>query len=281
MASSEPLSWLKPGGSGRDHRPLCAALTTRATPSALSGPTRRPFCKRPTLTRADRRPTKGGRQPPAPRGLVLDGLLIRRLQGGLPPRPGTVRLAYVEQGGVWIHEACQQGREEVALGTGPTGTGMPALGAGFLLHAATVAGLGESCPPGIDVHDGPASTSSQAGQAFDKHPRRAELDRLAIGSLPGPIGEVFQLNGIPHHQQSMGQLPVAARAGGRQLPVDLAPPRLGLALTLRDMPAFLALPDASTFVIVPRVIGAALPVEVALQPSQRLGIGRHLGTEGL
>src|SRR5713101_6519301 len=72
---TEPLSWLPPGGSGRDHRPLCAALTPRATPSALSGPPRRPFCKRPTLTRADRGPTKGGRQPPAPRGLVVDGLL--------------------------------------------------------------------------------------------------------------------------------------------------------------------------------------------------------------
>src|SRR5260370_39895814 len=95
---TEPLSWLPPGGSGGVHRPVCAALATEATPSALSGPTRRPFCKRPTLTRGDLgRPTKGGRQTPASRGLVLDGLLIRRLQGGLPPRPGRVRLTRVEQ----------------------------------------------------------------------------------------------------------------------------------------------------------------------------------------
>src|SRR5260221_9124485 len=40
MASSEPLSWLPPGGSGRDHRPLCAALATEATASASSGPTK-------------------------------------------------------------------------------------------------------------------------------------------------------------------------------------------------------------------------------------------------
>src|SRR5258707_11796518 len=140
---TEPLSWLPPGGSGRDHHPLCAALATEATASALSGPTRRPFCKRPTLTRADRGPPKGGRQTPAPRGLVVDGLLIRRLQGGLPPRPGGVRLTRVEQGGCWINEACQQGREEVALGTGPTPlAGMPALGARFLLDPAAVAGLG-------------------------------------------------------------------------------------------------------------------------------------------
>src|SRR5258706_1719327 len=140
---TEPLSWLPPGGSGRDHHPFYAALATRATPSAPSGPTRRPFCKRPTLTRADRRPPKGGRQPPAPRGLVLDGPLIRRLQGGLPPRPGRTRLTHAEQGRVWINEACQIGREEIALSAGPTLlAGMPALGARFLLHAATVARLG-------------------------------------------------------------------------------------------------------------------------------------------
>src|SRR5260370_18214677 len=115
-SSPEPLSWLKPGGSGRDHRPLCAALATRATASALSGPTRRPFRKRPTLTRASPRgPPKGGRQPPASRGLVLDGLLIRRLQGGLPPRPAATRLTRVEQGGCWVNKACQLGREEVPL----------------------------------------------------------------------------------------------------------------------------------------------------------------------
>src|SRR5260370_11930268 len=103
MASSEPLSWLKPGGSGRDHRPLCAALATRATASAPSGLIAQPFCKRPTLTRADPRgPTKGGRQTPASRGLVVDGLLIARLQGGLPPRPGCRRLPYSEQGRRWL-----------------------------------------------------------------------------------------------------------------------------------------------------------------------------------
>src|SRR5260370_18057087 len=118
---TEPLSLLPPGGSDRDHRPLYAALATEATPSALSGPTRRPFCKRPTLTRADPRgPTKGGRQTPAPRGLVVDGLLIRRLQGGLPPRPGRLGLAHVAQGRVWIHEASQPARPHVALGASPT-----------------------------------------------------------------------------------------------------------------------------------------------------------------
>src|SRR5260370_42712827 len=122
---------------------------------------------------------------------------------------------------------------------------MPALGAGFLLPPAAVAGLGESCPPGIDVYDRPASTSSQARQPFDKHPRRAELDRFAIAPLPGPIGEVFQLKGISQPQRSMGQLPMAALARPRKPPRHLAPPRLDRALALGDLPAllpFLVLP---------------------------------------
>ena len=105
-------------------------------------------CRRPALTRTGPhqhcrwRPTKGGRQPPAPRGLVVDGPRIRRLQGGLPPRPGGVRLTRVEQRGCWMDEACQIGREEIALGASPTGTGMPTLRARFLLDPATVARLG-------------------------------------------------------------------------------------------------------------------------------------------
>jgi hypothetical protein len=54
----------------------------------------RPFCKRPALTRiAPWRLTKGGRKSPAPRGLVRNGLLVYRLQGGLPPRPGRLGLS--------------------------------------------------------------------------------------------------------------------------------------------------------------------------------------------
>src|SRR5260370_17282152 len=106
-AVTEPLSWLKPGGSGRNHHPLCAALTTRATASAPSGPTTRPCRKRPTLTRADRRPTKGGRQTPAPRGLVGDGPLIHRLQGAPPPRPARLGIALPSQGHALIHQTTQ------------------------------------------------------------------------------------------------------------------------------------------------------------------------------
>src|SRR5262249_35747884 len=64
---SEPLSRLKPGGSGRDHRPLDAALAAWATRQRSRASTDDPSSRRPTLTLADRRPTKGGRQAPATR----------------------------------------------------------------------------------------------------------------------------------------------------------------------------------------------------------------------
>jgi hypothetical protein len=175
---AEPLFWLQPGGSGRDHRPLCAALATEATPSAPSGSTGRPLRKRPALTRGSLgRPPKGGRQAPASRGLVGDGLRVRRLQGGLPPRPGTVRLARIEQGSLGIHEACQISAEEIALGAGPTLLArVPALGARFLLDPATVARLAQLGPLGVDGNTGRASTSSQARQPLNKYPWGTQLD---------------------------------------------------------------------------------------------------------
>lgn len=86
----------------------------------------RPFRRRPTLTQTPAG-AKGGRQLPSTRGLVWDGLLIGRLQDGFPTRPGHPGLTCLEQGGVWIHKACQIRGIEVALGADPTGTPMPAL----------------------------------------------------------------------------------------------------------------------------------------------------------
>src|SRR5260370_37744772 len=82
----------------------------------------------------------------------------------------------------------------------------------------------------------------------------------------------------------MGEVPVTALARSRQLPKQVAPPRLHRALALRHPPtflAFLAFLDPPLVVIVGRVIGAALPVEVTLQPSQRFRVRGHLGAEGL
>ena len=157
--------------------------------------------------------------------------------GGLPPRPGRLRLTRVEQGRLWMNETCQIGREEIPLGAGATRADMPALGAGFLLDAATVARLGEPRAPGVDQDDGPASTHSQTRQPLDKHARRTELDRLPVGLLPRPIGELLQVKGAAQPQHPMGQLPVTALARGRQLPVDLAPPGLHLPLALGHLPA--------------------------------------------
>src|SRR5262245_21570945 len=100
--------------------------------------------------------------------------------GGLPPRPGGLRLTRVEQGRLWIHKARQIRREEIRLCTGATGAHLPALRAGFLLDPATGARLGEPRAPGVDRDDRPASTPSQTGQPLDKQARRGELDRLPV-----------------------------------------------------------------------------------------------------
>src|SRR5262249_12272872 len=73
----------------------------------------------------------------------------------------------------------------------------------------------------------------------------------------------------------------AALARGCQFPMLLAPLRLYLPLTLRDPPALPALLDPALLVIVVRVIGAALPVELPIQPAQGFGIRSHLRTERL
>src|SRR5260221_12707530 len=82
----------------------------------------------------------------------------------------------------------------------------------------------------------------------------------------------------------MGQLAMTALSRSGQLPKQVAPPRLHLALALRHPPAFLAFLaflDPPPLVVVGRVIGAALPVEVALQPQNVFGVRVHLGTKCL
>ena len=79
----------------------------------------------------------------------------------------------------------------------------------------------------------------------------------------------------------MGQLPVAARARGGQLPVQFAPPDLHLPLALGHLPALFASLDPAPLVAVGRVVGPALPVELAVQPAQRFGVRSHFGTERL
>src|SRR5258706_7053278 len=173
------------------------------------------------------------------------------------------------------------GREETPMALGPTGPGMPALGTGFLLDPATVARLGYPGSPGIDVHDRPASTLSQARQPLDKHPRRAELDRLAIGPLPRAIGKVFELEGAAQCQHPMGELPMTALARGGEFPVELTPTGLDLALAFGHLPALAALLHLATRVVVFWIIGPTLPIEVPLQAAQCLRVRSYLGPEGL
>src|SRR5215468_7932616 len=82
---AEPLSRLKPGGSGRNHRPLDAAAAHMGDTSALESIDWRPF-EPPThvsLGSTGGRPKATGRRLPHA-GLVSDGLLVRRRHGWAP-----------------------------------------------------------------------------------------------------------------------------------------------------------------------------------------------------
>ena len=79
----------------------------------------------------------------------------------------------------------------------------------------------------------------------------------------------------------MGELPVTALARGGQLPVDFAPPGLHLPLALGHLPALFASLDPSPLVVVGRVVGPPLPIELPIQAAQGSCIGSHLGAERL
>ncbi len=79
----------------------------------------------------------------------------------------------------------------------------------------------------------------------------------------------------------MGEVPVAALARGRELSVHLAPLGLDLALALAHLPAFPTFLDAPPFIIVLRVVGPALPIQVPLQAAEVVPVGCHVRAEGL
>src|SRR5579862_7914915 len=151
----------------------------------------------------------------------------------------------------------------------------------FLLHCPAVTALREFGLPGVELDHLPASTSSQAGQERDKHPKGTASDRASKLLLPRPVGDLFQLEAAAQRQDPMGELPVAALARGSEPAVHLAPLRLHPPLALAYLPAFLPFLDAALLIIVLRVVRAALPVECPFQAAQALPVGGHLGAERL
>ena len=90
---TEPLSWLKPGGSGRDHRSLDAALATWTTLQRSRESTAQPF-EPPTHSDSVRPEADQRRQADACHtpGWFEMACSYAGGTGGLPPRPGFPRL---------------------------------------------------------------------------------------------------------------------------------------------------------------------------------------------
>ena len=135
------------------------------------------------------------------------GLLPRRPQDGFPTWPSSLCLVCMEQERCWINESDQIGRVQIPLHLQSTPvTVVYTQRQWFLLHLATLTGLGElGCPRGHLDHLG-ASTCSQTHETSHKQPRSMTLYGAAEAALPRGVRDVFQQEDVPVPQEAMRQV---------------------------------------------------------------------------
>ena len=127
--------------------------------------------------------------------------------------------------------------------------------------------LGEFGGPGGNFEQGAARACNGASQAVYKHPRGSKPDTLAIALLPTFVGDLFQVNGVAHPHDLVGQTAVQALAMSGQLafPGGLASPRALVAAARLPVQAPLAaLAGATSRVVVLGIGRASLPIQLAL-----------------
>src|SRR5690242_6973577 len=101
-----------------------------------------------------------------------------------------------------------------------------------------------------------------------KHPWGAKSDASAILSLPSFERGLFYGDRVAHRNDAMGELAVETLAVGREAALRVgvrSPGRLVLLALAPEQARFAVFLDASLPVVVLRVIGASLPLHLALQ----------------
>jgi hypothetical protein len=123
---------------------------------------------------------------------------------------------------------------------------------------------------GRDFAEGAASFRNCASQIRYKHPWGAKSDASAILFLPCFERGFFQIERGAHRNDVMGELAVQTLAMGCEFAFRvgvLSPSRLVPLALLPATARFAVFLDTSLLVIVLRVIGVSLPLQLALEAS--------------
>ena len=224
-----------------------------------------------------------------PRTCALDGELVCCPQARLRTFPtGGVPLSGTRGKQIcWIQIGGQKRRVEVTLDrSDATGALVPALPQRFRHKlAAAMTELGEFGAARGNFEQGAARTCNGAFQQSYEHPWGAKSHTRAKLFLPGTIRNLFGDDRLAYGHDLMDEAAMQtlavrgeSRARGWLCAAGWPDTACCVSTSSAASRAFLMRPS---FIVVVRVVGATLPVHLALQPSDRLGIGSQFGAEHL
>src|SRR5260221_11798267 len=169
----------------------------------------------------------------------------------------------------WLKVGGQERRVQITLDrTYSTRTDVKPLSKRFLdMHLATVTVLRQLSSARGQLVQGAASLCNCASQVLYKHPWSTHTHALAKLLLPAFIRNFFDTNVVTSTDHLVDQASMQALALGGELAfvVGKSPARGKIALTvLPGEPSLAVLFDAPLLIVVLRVVGTALAVQLAL-----------------
>jgi len=207
-------------------------------------------------------------------GLPFIRTLLQNLYHGLQARFHTCPLVVGDRGnGFWWGQIGQQacGVQVTLHRPNPALARVPTLRQGlFHVALAVVTVLRQFGVIRRNFAQGAASFCNYACQMGYKQPWGTKSDTSAVPFLPAFEAGSLNLNMIAHAHQLIDQFAVQALAMCRQLAFlgGMAAARRLIAAAVVPVEApFAALINAAPLVVVVRVVGAALPLHLALQPA--------------